>query len=162
MINRIGHGFDVHAFCEDRPLIIGGVKIDYHLGLAGHSDADVLLHAIADACLGAGGLGDLGEHFPDHDPQFANMDSSIILQTCYQKVLQLGFSVSNIDCTVVAQVPRLSAYKLQMREAIAHCLNVELTQVNVKATTTERLGFTGREEGIAAFAVVLLEQKAIS
>lgn len=155
---KIGHGFDVHAFAKDRDLIIGGVKIDFHLGLAGHSDADVLIHAISDSILGAMALGDIGKHFPDTDMKFKNINSrEFLLQI--QKILRENyFKISNIDCTVICQNPKLSPYILDMRKNISQDLSCDLDQINIKATTTERLGFVGREEGIAAEAVCLLEK----
>jgi len=155
---RIGHGYDVHAFCEGRPLIIGGVSIPYHKGLAGHSDADVLLHAICDALLGAAALGDIGKHFPDNAAEFKNIDSRLLLQDVVQKLSDLGYQINNIDSTVIAQQPKLAAFIQTMRQHIAEDCRIEINQVNVKATTTEKLGFAGREEGIAAHAVCLLQQ----
>ncbi|MGD8514339.1 MAG: 2-C-methyl-D-erythritol 2,4-cyclodiphosphate synthase [Granulosicoccaceae bacterium] len=153
---RIGQGFDVHAFADNRPLLLGGVEIPHDKGLAGHSDADVLLHAICDALLGAAALGDIGRHFPDDDPQFQNIDSRILLRNVVEQLAQRKFVVGNLDCTVVAQAPKLAPYIDTMRDHLAHDLGVPHDRINVKATTTERLGFTGRGEGIAAFAVVLL------
>lgn len=155
---RIGHGYDVHRLVENRPLILGGVEIDYKLGLLGHSDADVLLHAIGDAILGALALGDLGRHFPDNDSTFANIDSRILLRDIIHKMSQQGYRLSNLDTTIICQKPKLAAYIPRMRENIAADCRVAPEQINVKATTTEKLGFTGREEGIAAHAVVLLQQ----
>ncbi|SDJ09614.1 2-C-methyl-D-erythritol 2,4-cyclodiphosphate synthase [Natribacillus halophilus] len=156
---RIGHGFDVHAFAKDELLIIGGVTIPYEWGLKGHSDADVLLHAIADACLGAIGEGDIGRHFPDTDPAFAGTDSAELLSEVYTLVEQKGYRLGNLDGTIIAQRPKMAPYISPMRERIADILQAKSSQVNVKATTSERLGFTGREEGIAAMAVVLLQAK---
>ncbi|MFP7480041.1 2-C-methyl-D-erythritol 2,4-cyclodiphosphate synthase [Terribacillus saccharophilus] len=155
---RIGQGFDVHAFAEDRPCIIGGITIPYELGLLGHSDADVLLHTIADACLGALALGDIGKHFPDTDPAFKDADSEVLLRHVWQLVKEKGYKLGNLDCTVIAQAPKMAPYIDQIRENIAGMLDAEPDQINVKATTTEQLGFTGRKEGIAAQAVVLLQQ----
>lgn len=155
---RIGQGFDVHAFSPNRPLIVGGVKIDYELGLEGHSDADVLLHAICDALLGATGLGDIGKHFPDTASENKNRDSREFLRAIYSDIQNLGFKLGNMDCTIIAQAPKFLPYIESMRELIAKDLQVEVNRVNVKATTTERLGFTGRKEGIAAMAVALLEK----
>ncbi|WP_077304033.1 2-C-methyl-D-erythritol 2,4-cyclodiphosphate synthase [Terribacillus halophilus] len=155
---RIGQGFDVHAFAEDRPCIIGGITIPYELGLLGHSDADVLLHTIADACLGALALGDIGKHFPDTDPAFKDADSEVLLRHVWQLVKEKGFKLGNLDCTVIAQAPKMAPYIDQIRENVANMLEAEPDQINVKATTTEKLGFTGRKEGIAAQAVVLLQQ----
>nr|WP_318539996.1 2-C-methyl-D-erythritol 2,4-cyclodiphosphate synthase [Terribacillus saccharophilus] len=155
---RIGQGFDVHAFAEDRPCIIGGITIPYELGLLGHSDADVLLHTIADACLGALALGDIGKHFPDTDPAFKDADSEVLLRHVWRLVKEKGYKLGNLDCTVIAQAPKMAPYIDQIRENVAGMLDAEPGQINVKATTTEQLGFTGRKEGIAAQAVVLLQQ----
>ncbi len=155
---RIGHGFDVHAFAADRPLILGGVHIDHPLGLAAHSDGDVLIHALCDALLGAAGLGDIGRHFPDTDDQYANADSRALLRTVLQRLQAKGFGVTSADTTVVAQVPRLAPHIGSMRRNLAADLEIPADRINVKATTTEHLGFTGRKEGIAAFAVVLLHE----
>ncbi|PAE14815.1 2-C-methyl-D-erythritol 2,4-cyclodiphosphate synthase [Virgibacillus sp. 7505] len=155
---RIGQGFDVHAFAENRPCIIGGITIPYELGLLGHSDADVLLHTIADACLGALALGDIGKHFPDTDPAFKDADSEVLLRHVWQLVKEKGYKLGNLDCTVIAQAPKMAPYIDQIRENVAGMLDAEPGQINVKATTTEQLGFTGRKEGIAAQAVVLLQQ----
>ncbi|QQK78571.1 2-C-methyl-D-erythritol 2,4-cyclodiphosphate synthase [Salicibibacter cibi] len=156
---RIGQGFDVHAFAKDRPLIIGGLSIPYEYGLKGHSDADVLLHAIADACLGAIGEGDIGRHFPDTDPVHAGADSANILEEVFVLAENKGYTLVNLDATIIAQKPKMVSYILPMRERIAKLFRADLSQVNVKATTSERLGFAGREEGIAAMAVILLESK---
>lgn len=153
---RIGQGFDVHALVEGRRLIIGGVEIPYQLGLAGHSDADVLLHAICDALLGAVGLGDIGRHFPDNDPAFKGIDSRKLLREVMRLVALKGFHVVNVDATIIAQAPRMAPHIPQMEANIAADLCVDAGVVNVKATTTERLGYTGRGEGIAAQAVCLL------
>jgi len=153
---RIGHGFDVHAFAAGRRLIIGGVDIPHERGLLGHSDADVLLHAICDALLGAAGLGDIGKHFPDSDPQYKGIDSRKLLRHVGVLLKQRGWHAGNIDATLIAQAPRMAPHIPAMREHIAEDLNVNLDQVNVKATTTEMLGFTGRGEGIAAEAVCLI------
>ncbi|UOQ83887.1 2-C-methyl-D-erythritol 2,4-cyclodiphosphate synthase [Gracilibacillus salinarum] len=153
---RIGQGFDVHQLVEGRPCIIGGIEIPYDLGLLGHSDADVLLHTIADACLGAIGEGDIGKHFPDTDPAFKDADSQKLLQEVWRLVEEKGYTLGNIDCTVIAQAPKLAPHITSIRENIAQLLQCEVDQINVKATTTEKLGFTGRKEGIAAQAVVLL------
>ncbi|EMT45620.1 MULTISPECIES: 2-C-methyl-D-erythritol 2,4-cyclodiphosphate synthase [Anoxybacillus] len=155
---RIGQGFDVHQFAEGRPLIIGGVTIPYEKGLLGHSDADVLLHAIADACLGAIGQGDIGKHFPDTDEAYKDADSALLLQHVWSIVRQHGYKLVNVDCTIIAQKPKMAPYIANMQERIAELLEGDVSQVNVKATTTEKLGFTGREEGIAAQAVVLLQK----
>lgn len=153
---RIGHGFDVHAFAAGRRLIIGGVDIPHERGLLGHSDADVLLHAICDALLGAAGLGDIGKHFPDSDPQYKGIDSRKLLRHVGELLKQHGWHAGNIDATLIAQAPRMAPHIPAMREHIAEDLHVNLDQVNVKATTTEMLGFTGRGEGIAAEAVCLI------
>ena len=156
---RIGHGYDVHKLVEGRDLILGGVKIDHHLGLLGHSDADVLLHAVSDALLGAAGLGDIGKHFPDTDPQYKGADSLKLLQIVAEKVREAGYRVSNIDVTMIAQKPKLKDYIPQMRENIAFAVGIGADRVNVKATTEEYLGFTGTGEGMACHAVCLLESK---
>ena len=153
---RIGNGFDVHAFASGRPLVIGGVTIAHDRGLEGHSDADVLLHAIADAILGALALGDLGRHFPDSDPRYKDADSRRLLREVAAKMAGERHRIGNVDATVIAQAPRLAPYVDAMRKNIANDLGCELSLVSVKATTTERLGFAGREEGIAALATVLL------
>ena len=155
---RIGEGFDVHALVEGRPLIIGGVTIPFDKGLAGHSDADVLLHAICDALLGAAAMGDIGQHFPDIDERYAGADSRLLLREVGSKVSQAGFTIGNIDSTVIAQQPKLALHISEMTENIAADLKIDITRVSVKAKTTENLGFTGRGEGIAAKAVVLLVQ----
>ena len=156
MSMRIGHGYDVHAFGPGDKIVIGGVVIPHHHGLVAHSDGDVLLHALCDALLGAAALGDIGKHFPDTDMQYRNADSRSLLRMVYAKVGQLGWKIANADMTIVAQAPRMANYIPRMVETIAADLQSELNQINVKATTTERLGFTGREEGIACYAVVLL------
>lgn len=153
---RIGHGFDVHAFAENRKLIIGGVEIAYERGLLGHSDADVLLHAICDALLGAAGLGDLGRHFPDTDPAYAGIDSRDLLRHVALLIAAQGWQVGNVDATIIAQAPKMEPHIAAMSANIATDLGVAMARVNVKATTTERLGFTGRGEGIAAEAVCLI------
>jgi 2-C-methyl-D-erythritol 2,4-cyclodiphosphate synthase len=153
---RTGIGFDVHAFADDRKLIIGGVEIDYEKGLAGHSDADVLLHAITDALLGSLALGDLGKHFPDTDQKYKDADSQILLKDSYNLIKERGYIIGNIDAVVSAQKPKLSPYINEMRKIISKLLNTEIENVSVKATTTEKLGFVGREEGISAFATVLV------
>ncbi len=154
---RIGHGYDVHRFKEGRDLYIGGVKIDYSLGLDGHSDADVLLHAICDALLGAAALGDIGRHFPDTDPQYKGIDSKLLLKATVDLLKKKGFSLVNLDATVVAQAPRLSGHIEDMRQCVADILGCDIGQVNIKATTEEKLGFTGRLEGISAHCVCLIE-----
>ncbi len=158
MMYRIGQGFDVHQFAEGRPLIIGGINIPYEKGLLGHSDADVLLHAIADACLGAIGEGDIGKHFPDTDEAYKDVDSALLLQHVWKLVRQHGYTLVNVDCTIIAQKPKMAPHIPNMQKRIAELLEGDVSQVNVKATTTEKLGFTGREEGIAAQAVVLLQK----
>ncbi|MED3843179.1 2-C-methyl-D-erythritol 2,4-cyclodiphosphate synthase [Geobacillus stearothermophilus] len=155
---RIGQGFDVHQLVEGRPLIIGGVHIPHEKGLLGHSDADVLLHAVADACLGAIGAGDIGRHFPDDDPRYKDADSTELLAHVWTLVRKEGYALVNADCTIIAQKPKMAPYIEEMKAVIARLLEAERTQVNVKATTTEKLGFTGRGEGIAAQAVVLLKK----
>ena len=155
---RIGHGYDVHRLVEGRNLILGGVKIDYEKGLLGHSDADVLLHAVSDALLGAAGLGDIGRHFPDTDPKYKGADSLELLREVYRKISEKGFHVGNIDVTVVAQRPKLKDFIPQMQENIAAAVGVTPDRVNVKATTEERLGFTGTGEGMSCHAVCLLEE----
>jgi 2-C-methyl-D-erythritol 2,4-cyclodiphosphate synthase len=153
---RIGQGFDVHKLVPNRRLILGGVEIPYELGLLGHSDADVLIHAIMDALLGAIGAGDIGMHFPDNDPAFKDADSMELLRVVLEKVKQSGYQVVNIDATIIAQKPKLAGYIPQMNENIAKTININQNQVNIKATTTEGLGFTGRGEGLGAMAVVLI------
>lgn len=154
---RIGHGYDVHRLTEGRKLILGGVEIPYDRGLDGHSDADVLLHAVMDALLGAAALGDIGQMFPDTDPALKGADSLVLLEKVAARLSGLGFRLSNLDCTLVAQRPKLAPYLPEMRQKIALATGAELNQINVKATTEEGLGFTGSGEGIAAHAVVLLD-----
>jgi 2-C-methyl-D-erythritol 2,4-cyclodiphosphate synthase len=154
---RIGQGLDVHAFATGRKLKIGGVEIPHHKGLAGHSDADVLLHAICDALLGAAGLGDIGHHYPDSDPAFSEIDSRKLLRDVAHKLAGLKLKVVNVDATVVAEAPRMAPHVKRMAGNIAADLGIEPSAVNIKATTTERLGFIGRGEGIAAMAVVLVD-----
>lgn len=155
---RIGHGYDVHRLVEGRDLILGGVKIDYEKGLLGHSDADVLLHAVSDALLGAAGLGDIGRHFPDTDPQYKGADSLMLLREVYRKIAEKGYRVGNIDVTMIAQKPKLKDYIPQMQANIAAAVEVSPDRVNVKATTEEKLGFTGTGEGMSCHAVCLLEE----
>ena len=155
---RIGQGYDVHQLVAGRDLILGGVKIPHHLGLKGHSDADVLLHAICDACLGAAALGDIGQHFPDSDPLYRGIDSRKLLRHVHDLLDARDWRVVNLDSTIVAQAPKLAPHIPRMVENIAADLDIKPSHVNVKATTTEKLGFAGREEGIAAYAVVLLER----
>lgn len=159
---RVGQGFDVHQLVEGRPCIIGGVTIPYEKGLLGHSDADVLLHAISDAILGALGLGDIGKHFPDTDPVFKDADSLKLLERVWELAVEQGYQLGNVDSTIIAQKPKMAPYIPQMAEIIAKALGAELSQVNVKATTTEQLGFAGRGEGIAAQSVVCLIQPVLS
>ncbi|WP_418203470.1 2-C-methyl-D-erythritol 2,4-cyclodiphosphate synthase [Anaerotignum faecicola] len=156
---RIGSGYDVHKLAEGRDCIIGGVKIPYEKGLLGHSDADVLLHAIADALLGAAALGDIGRHFPDNDPQYKGADSRKLLSYVLGLILAEGYCIINIDATIIAQRPKMAPHIEQMRKNIAETLRIDLKQINVKATTEEGLGFTGAGLGIAASAVCLLEEK---
>jgi 2-C-methyl-D-erythritol 2,4-cyclodiphosphate synthase len=155
---RVGHGFDVHALVENRKLIVGGVEIPYDRGLAGHSDADVLLHAICDALLGAAGLGDIGRHFPDTSAEFKDIDSRILLRRVAEQLQQRRWLVGNVDATIIAQSPKMAPHIARMTAHIADDLGVAIDRVNVKATTTEKLGFTGRGEGIAAEAVCLIER----
>ena len=155
---RIGHGYDVHKLVEGRDLILGGVKIDYEKGLLGHSDADVLLHAVSDALLGAAGLRDIGYHFPDTDPKYKGADSRMLLREVRQKVADAGYRISNVDVTMIAQKPKLKPYIEQMMDNIASDLQIDVSRVNVKATTEEKLGFTGSGEGMACHAVCLLEE----
>ncbi len=153
---RIGFGYDVHRFAEGRELWLGGIKIPHNKGLLGHSDADVVIHAICDALLGAAALGDIGKHFPDTDPEYKGIDSKILLAETSKLLASAGFSIQNIDTTIAVQLPRIAPYIEQMRSTLSGILNLELGQVSVKATTTEKLGFEGREEGISAYAIVLL------
>lgn len=156
---RVGHGFDVHRFGGEGPCILGGVKVPYEKGLVAHSDGDVLIHAVCDAILGALALGDIGHFYPDNDDKFLNIDSRILLRDVYLKIKTLGFVIGNVDVTVLAQVPKLAPYEQKMRENLAEDLQTDLQNVSIKATTTEKLGFVGRKEGIAVEAVVLLERK---
>jgi 2-C-methyl-D-erythritol 2,4-cyclodiphosphate synthase len=158
---RIGQGFDVHQLTEGRPLILGGITIPHEKGLLGHSDADVLLHTVTDAVLGAIGEGDIGRHFPDTDPEFKDADSAKLLEHVWSLVENRGYELVNADCTIIAQQPKMAPYIEQMKNRIAELLKATPDQVNVKATTTEKLGFTGRGEGIASQAVVLLKKKEI-
>ncbi|MBR3768442.1 MAG: 2-C-methyl-D-erythritol 2,4-cyclodiphosphate synthase [Clostridia bacterium] len=155
---RIGHGYDVHKFSENRKLIIGGVDIPYEMGLLGHSDADVLVHAICDALLGAAALGDIGKHFPDTDEKYKNADSLVLLGTVCRLLSDSGYSIENIDSTVIAQKPKLSPYIEQMRKNIAAASGISIEAVNIKATTEEGLGFTGEKLGIAAHGVALIKK----
>lgn len=154
---RIGHGYDVHRLVENRKLILGGVEIPFERGLLGHSDADVLLHAISDALLGAVALGDIGKHFPDTDPRYAGADSMLLLKEVVQFVRNEGYQVGNLDATILCQRPKLAGFIAAMRENIAACCEIPVSDVSVKATTEEKLGFTGSGEGIAVHAVALLE-----
>ena len=155
---RIGHGYDVHRLVEGRDLILGGVKINFELGLLGHSDADVLLHAVSDALLGAAGLGDIGRHFPDTDPQYKGADSRVLLRHVVKLVNESGYRISNVDVTMIAQKPKLKDHIPQMVKNIAADLGIAENRVNVKATTEEKLGFTGSMEGLRCHAVCLLEE----
>jgi 2-C-methyl-D-erythritol 2,4-cyclodiphosphate synthase len=157
---RIGHGYDVHRLVKDRKLILGGVEIPHYLGLLGHSDADVLIHAIIDAILGALAIGDIGKLFPDTDSKYKNIDSRILLRTCAQKMHNAGFEIGNLDSTICAQKPHLKKYINLMRENIAEDLLCDINAISIKATTEEGLGFTGAEAGISATAVVLLNEKS--
>ena len=156
---RIGNGYDVHRLVEGRKLILGGVNIPHSLGLDGHSDADVLCHALCDSLLGASGAGDLGKHFPDTDDQWKGVSSLVLLEETAKIIAKRGYQITNIDTTIVAQQPKLAPHIQAMTRNIAECLKIHSNQVNIKATTTENLGFTGREEGISAYAVVLLQAK---
>ncbi|WP_106762669.1 2-C-methyl-D-erythritol 2,4-cyclodiphosphate synthase [Pseudoruminococcus massiliensis] len=153
---RVGHGYDVHKLVEDRKLIIGGVEISHYKGLLGHSDADVLAHAICDALLGAAALGDIGKHFPDNDDRYKDIDSLVLLEKVCELIRNKGYEISNVDSTILAQAPKLRPYIDEMRSKLAKAMKLDIDELSVKATTEERLGFTGREEGIAAHAVVLL------
>ncbi len=155
---RVGHGYDVHALVAGRDLVLGGVKIPHPKGLLGHSDADALIHAVCDACLGAAGLGDIGQHFPDSDPHYKSIDSRILLRNVREAIRANGWTVVNVDATIVAQAPKLAPYMAQMTQNLAADLGVSADRVNIKAGTTEKMGFAGREEGIAAHAVVLLQK----
>ena len=158
---RIGHGYDVHRLTENRDLIIGGVNIPYEMGLLGHSDADVLLHAVCDALLGAAALGDIGKHFPDNDNSFKNIDSRILLRKTVELLKEKGYCIGNIDATVIAQKPKLAPFISQMVQNIADDCGISADCVNVKATTEEKLGFTGELKGISAHAVCIIEKKLI-
>ena len=154
---RIGFGYDVHRFAENRDLWIGGIKIPHSKGLLGHADADVLIHAICDALLGAAALGDIGKHFPDTDPNYKGIDSKILLTETARLITKAGYKIMNIDSTIALQAPKIAPYIEQMRITLSSLLEIETGQVSVKATTTEKLGFEGRQEGVSAYAVVLLE-----
>ena len=153
---RIGHGYDVHRLMEGRKLILGGVDIPHYKGLEGHSDADALIHAICDALLGAAGLGDIGQHFPDADAAYKNIDSRVLLRNVRDKLVEKKFTIENIDSTIIAQAPKLISYFAEMKKNISADLRIKIDQINIKATTTEKLGFAGREEGIAVHAIALL------
>ncbi len=155
---RIGQGFDVHKFEEGRPLILGGILIPHDKGLTGHSDADVLLHTITDAALGAIGEGDIGRHFPDTDSAFKDADSAVLLEKIWELVNERGYKLGNIDCTIIAEQPKMAPHIEVIQRRVAELLKAETSQVNIKATTTEKLGFTGRGEGIAAMATILLQK----
>ena len=155
---RIGHGYDVHRLVPGRALILGGVRLDYPLGLEGHSDADVLTHAVMDALLGAAGLGDIGHHFPDSDPAYKGIDSQKLLARVRDLLRERGFRVGNVDVTLIAQAPKLAPHIPEMKRTLADTLQIEPQRLNLKATTEERLGFTGRGEGISCHAVCLLEE----
>ncbi|WP_250645094.1 2-C-methyl-D-erythritol 2,4-cyclodiphosphate synthase [Mariprofundus aestuarium] len=155
---RIGHGFDVHAFAENRRLVLGGVDIPHTMGLLGHSDADVLIHALCDALLGAAGMGDIGRHFPDSDVQYKDADSALLLAHVVKLLEAAGWGIGNVDITVMAQVPKLAPFVADMRVRLAELLLVDQGEVNIKATTTEKLGFVGRKEGIACEAVALISR----
>lgn len=154
---RIGHGYDVHRLVEGRPLILGGMKVTYEKGLDGHSDADVLVHAVMDALLGAAALGDIGKHYPDTDPQYKGISSLTLLKAVKEKITAAGYRIGNLDVTVIAQAPKLAAYLMQMEANLAVILGISTDLINIKATTEEHLGFTGSGEGIACHAVCLLE-----
>lgn len=155
---RIGHGYDVHRLVEGRELIIGGVKIDYAKGLLGHSDADVLLHAVSDSLLGAAAFGDIGGMFPDDDPEFLNADSLVLLRRVYERISEAGYHVVNIDATLIAQKPKMKPFIPEMRINIAAALSTDVDNVSIKATTEEQMGFTGREEGISAHCVCIIDK----
>ncbi len=156
---RIGHGFDVHKFGHQGPITLGGVKIPYEQGLIAHSDGDVALHAVCDALLGAIGAGDIGRHFPDNDEKWKNADSRDLLRDVFSKVKQFGYVIGNLDITIIAQAPKMADYIHDMCQCLAQDLETDVTAINVKATTTEKLGFTGRKEGIACEAVVIIRKE---
>ncbi len=153
---RIGHGYDAHRFCDNKPLVIGGVVLPYEQGLLAHSDGDVLIHALCDSLLGAAGLGDIGGYYPDNDNKYKGIDSRILLRDVYQKLKTLGWVLGNADMTVIAQKPKMKPYIEQMKAVLAEDMKVSVSQLNIKATTTEGMGFTGRVEGISAHCVALL------
>ncbi len=156
---RVGFGYDVHRFAENRELWLGGIKIDYGMGLAGHSDADVLIHAICDALLGAANMRDIGFHFPDNASEFKNIDSKILLKETIRLIRQQGYEIENIDSTICAEKPKLIDYIPQMQQVLADILSISVNDISIKATTTEKLGFVGRQEGIATQAVVLIKKE---
>ncbi|QFU23842.1 2-C-methyl-D-erythritol 2,4-cyclodiphosphate synthase [Shewanella eurypsychrophilus] len=158
---RIGHGFDVHKFGGDKPLLLGGVQVPYECGLIAHSDGDVVLHAISDAILGSLALGDIGKHFPDTDEAFKGADSRQLLRHCYALIQAKGFELGNLDVTIIAQAPKMAPHIQAIRTVLSQDLNTSIDDINVKATTTEKLGFTGRKEGIAVEAVVLVAKQAL-
>ena len=158
---RVGMGYDVHRLVEDRPLILGGVEIPYEKGLLGHSDADVLLHAIMDALLGAAALGDIGKHFPDTDPQYKGISSMVLLEHCYQLMDKEGYEINNLDSIIMCEAPKMAPHIQKMRENVASKLHCDISQINIKATRGEKLGFVGRQEGMVAQAVVLLKKKGV-
>ena len=158
---RVGFGYDVHTLAENRPLIIGGVEIPFEKGLLGHSDADVLLHAVADALLGAASLGDIGIHFPDTDMSYKGISSMILLKKVSELIFEAGYCIVNLDATIVAQKPKMSPYSKTMAQNIADCLNIDVSSVNVKATTTEKMGFEGRGEGISSHCICLLDTRKV-
>lgn len=155
---RIGYGYDVHQLVDGRRFVLGGIEIPYHLGALGHSDADVLIHAICDALLGAANLGDIGLHFPDNDAQYKNIDSKILLQKVKALIADAGYSIENIDSTICLQAPKIAEYIPRMKEVLAPLMKIAIEDISIKATTTEKLGFVGRKEGIAAHAVVLIKK----
>ncbi|KKM79435.1 hypothetical protein LCGC14_1349920 [marine sediment metagenome] len=155
---RVGIGFDAHRFKEGRPLIIGGIKIEHDKGLEGHSDADVLIHALIDALLGAAALGNIGEHFPDNDPQYKDISSLLLLEKTSDLIRDKGYDIANIDAVVILEEPRLEKYREQMQSEIGNTLNISPEKINVKAKTTEKMGFTGNKEGIAVMATLMLEK----
>lgn len=159
-ITRIGHGFDVHAFCAGDTIVLGGVRIPFDKAFKAHSDGDVLIHALCDALLGAAGLGDIGQHFPDTDAVYKNADSRQFLRQVKQMISDQGFALGNADLTIVAQLPKMAPYLVQMKQCLSETLGCASSQLNIKATTTEHLGFCGRGEGIAVHAVALLEQRS--
>ena len=158
---RIGHGYDVHRLTENRKLILGGVEIPYEKGLLGHSDADVLTHAVMDAFLGALALGDIGKHFPDTNPQYKGISSMVLLEHCYQLMNQEGYEINNLDSIIMCEAPKMAPHIQKMRENVASKLHCDVSQINIKATRGEKLGFVGRQEGMVAQAVVLLRKKGV-